>query len=805
MSMKTGGIFQFGEFQIDARARTLRREQKIVTLSFRAFDVLLYFVQNPGKVLTRDELVKNVWPDSFVDENSLAQSISMLRRALDEKPGDNSYIVTLTGRGYQFVAPVQVVAPENGSTLPEAATAASSNSSGLIFQKHTIRTSVITEEKEQLSRPVSRNRAVARLVSALAVVAISVAGFYAWKQSRRLSPMKEADLVLVSDFVNTTGEPIFDGTLKQALTVKLAESPYFNVVLDAKTRQTLSLIGKSPAERVVLPIARDVCQREGAKVLVSGSIVRLGNKYALDLDAMNCLTGASVATQETEALNKEEVLGKLGQVIPPLRRNLGESLSSIQKFDTPIEQATTKSLAALKAYTSGDEKRAQGQDAESVPSYRMAIELDPDFAIAYARLGSVYHNLQQPALGDDYLRKAFERREHVSEREKFYIQAHYYVDVTGETDKAIETYKLWAQVYPHDWIPCNNLCNEYSRIGQLDLAIAAGQQALRLNPSHSLPYAALAHAYEFASRFAEAKAICEKAKAEKLDNWITHSILYQVAVAEADETAMQRELTWFKGNPMESWVVMDQASNAMALGHLRRSRELFEQARALALKQDLKEFAGSIAGDQAGSEADLGNAAEARKLAESSLHLMPNSPDLKASAALALARSGDVERATALAEESARLKPLNLKLNNVALASVRAAIELDRKNPAGAIAQLQRALPYDLSTGSGGPGGSTIYYRGLALLELNSGKEAEAQFQRILNNPSFIGNIYWPLAHLGLARANAARARTDQGVAADAARARALTAYRDFLALWKDADPDIPILKQAKAEYAKLQ
>src|SRR5208282_75069 len=381
MSMQTGGIFQFGEFQIDARARTLRREEEIVSLSFRAFDVLLYFVQNPGKVLTRDELLKNVWADSFVDENSLAQSISALRRALDEKPGDNSYIVTLTGRGYQFVASVQVVAPSSGSNLPEIETAASSNSSGLIFQKHTIRTSVITEEKEQLSLPAPRNRAVAKLVSALAVAAI-----YAWKQSHRVPPMKESDLVLVSDFVNTTGEPIFDDTLKQALTVKLAESPYFNVVLDAKTRQTLRLMGKSPSERVMLPIARDVCQREGAKVLVGGSIVRLGNRYSLDLSAMNCLTGASVAAQETEALNKEEVLSKLGQVIPALRRSLGESLSSIQKFDTPIEQATTKSLAALKAYTSGDEKRAQGQDAESVPSYKMAIELDPDFAIAYARL-----------------------------------------------------------------------------------------------------------------------------------------------------------------------------------------------------------------------------------------------------------------------------------------------------------------------------------------------------------------------------------------------------------------------------------
>ena len=790
--MKTEGVFQFGEFQIDARTRTLRREKATVTVNFRTFDVLLYFVQNPGRVLTRDELLKNVWPDSFVDENSLAQSISALRRALDEKPGDNNYIVTLPGRGYQFVAPVQVVASANGGILPELATNVSNVPAGLLLRQQTIRTSVITEEKEQLTLPSPLNRAVVTLVAVLVVAATSVAGFYAWKQIYRVPPMKEADLVLVSDFVNTTGEPVFDGTLKQALTVKLAESPYFNVVLDAKTRQTLGLMGRSPTERVVLPIARDVCQREGAKVLVGGSIVSLGNKYILDLDAMNCLTGASVAHQETEAPNSEQVLSKLGQVIRPLRRGLGESVSSIQKFDTPIEQATTKSLAALKAYTLGDEKRAQGQDAESVPSYKMAIELDPDFAIAYARLGAVYSNLQEFALGDEYLGNAFERREHVSEREKFYIQAHYYVDVTGETDKAIETYKVWAEVYPHDWIPCNNLCNEYARIGQLDLAITAGQQALRLNPKHSLPYVGLAHAYEFASRFAEAKAICERAKAEKLDNWIIHSVLYNVAVAEADETASQRELTWFKGNPMESWVVMSQASNAMASGHLRRSRELFEHARNLALKQDLKELAGGIGEDEALYEADLGNAREARSLVESSLRQMPDSLNLKASAALVLARSGNVERATALAEESARLKPLNLELNNATLASVRAAIELDRKNPAGAITELQRALPYDLASGSSG---STIYYRGMALLELNSGKEAEAQFQRIVSNPIFTSSIYWPLARLGLARAYAVQGETG----------KARAAYQDFLALWKDADPDIPILKEAKAEYAKLQ
>jgi hypothetical protein len=292
---------------------------------------------------------------------------------------------------------------------------------------------------------------------ALAVAAVSV--LRTWRPS-----INEGDLVLVSDFVNTTGEPIFDGSLKQAVTVKLAESPYFNIALDARTRQTLSLMGRSPDERVLPPIAREVCQREGAKVVVGGSIVGLGSKYVLGLDATNCLTGTSVAHQQIEAPNREQVLNKLAQVLTPLRSRLGESLGSIQRFDTPIEQATTKLLPALKAYTSGDEKRARGQEDESIPFYKMAIELDPDFAIAYARLGALYTNLQQRELADEYLRKAFVRREHISEREKFYIAAHYYVDSTQETHKAIETYILWTEVYPHDWIPFSNLSNEYVRI-----------------------------------------------------------------------------------------------------------------------------------------------------------------------------------------------------------------------------------------------------------------------------------------------------------------------------------------------------
>jgi tetratricopeptide (TPR) repeat protein len=609
---------------------------------------------------------------------------------------------------------------------------------------------------------------------------------------RRPPPLNEAELVLVSDFVNTTGEPVFDGTLKQALTVKLAESPYFNIAPDSTTRKTLGLMGRSADERVVPPIAREVCQREGAKVVVGGSILNIGNKYVLDLEATNCLTAASLAHQQIEALDREQVLSKLGQAIPPLRRRLGESVGSIQKFDTPIEQATTKSLAALKAYTTGEQKRAQGKEEESIPFYKMAIELDANFAIAYARLAAIYRNLHERGLADEYLRKAFERREHVSEREKFYIQAHYYDDAARDYDKTIETYKLWTEVYPHDFSPFDGLSSKYIEMGQPQNAIAAAQQSLRLNPKYGPAYASLGRAYERATRFAEARAICEKAIAEKVDSFWTHQLLYRIAFVEGDEAVMQREIDWSKGKPQESVMNYFQAKAALSLGELRRSREHFERARTLAEQNGLKEQAVAIINGQAQFEADLGNVREARAMADLSLREAPNSARHMAFATLALARAGDIQRAEALLKELNKQPTPDTALKEVVLPSIRAAVDLDRKHPDAALEELRRAIPYDLGPDSGG---ISLYYRGLAYLELKSGKEAAPQFQKILDNRGVVmTDIYWPLARLGLARAYVQTGDTD----------KSLAQYRELLAFWKNADADLRPLKEAKAEYKKL-
>jgi len=784
MALEKNHFYRFGSFRLDPAKRLLKRGQKSVSLMPKAFDTLLVLVENRNRLVGKEELMKTLWPDSFVEEANLAQNVAVLRKALGDSPEEHRYILTVPGHGYRFAAKVSEEIEDDEADL--------------VIERHS-RSRVLVEESGVRSGHAGilaifssvLKRRWNWILGGAAIVAFILAVVLRLT-SHRPPPLGESDLVLVSDFVNTTGEPIFDGSLKQALKVKLSESPYFRVEDDSRVRQTLVMMGRSKDERVVWPVAREVCERSGAKVVIAGSILRLGNNYSINVDARNCLTGASLTHQEIDTEQQDQVLNRLGQIIQPLRRKLGESMSSMQKFDTPIDQSTTKSLAALKAFASGEEKRAQGRESESLPDYKLATELDPDFAMAYARLAAISRNLGQVDAADAYLRKAFERREHISEKEKFYVQARYYEDTAREPVNEIETCKLWSEVYPHDFNPLNCLVNEYIEIGQLEKAIEAGQQALRINPDHALPYASLARAYERASHFPEAKAICGKAIAEKVDSFWIHLVLYRIAFAEGDDRAIQQALEWFRGKPQESNFTYYQAKAALSVGEVRRSRELFERARLLAEGRGLKEQAIAFLNGQAQFEADVGNTREARTLAELALRTMPNSVRHEAFATLTLARSGDVHRAEILINKVAQKPLLGTGVNDVVFPCIRAAIDLDRKRPAKAIEALQPSAPYDLGTDSGGV---TLYYRGLAYLQLHSGKDAATQFQRITNNRGVVTiDIYWPLAHLGLARAYATGGDTD--------KARAM--YREFLNLWRNADPNLRPLKEAKAEYSKL-
>jgi tetratricopeptide (TPR) repeat protein/predicted Ser/Thr protein kinase len=621
--------------------------------------------------------------------------------------------------------------------------------------------------------------------AAVVVILAAAAAFFYF---RRAPALTERDSIVLADFVNTTGDSVFDGTLKQALAVQLEQSPYLNIFPQDRVQRTLRLMGRSADERVSGPIAREICEREGIKAMLAGSIAGLGSHYVIALEALNCRTGETLAREQVEAESKETVLGAVGKAASRMRRRLGESLSSIQKLDAPIE-ATTSSLEALKAFGLGEAQRDKGVQAGAIPFYKRAIELDPNFALAYARLGTVYGNLGEEEVAVEYHTKAFERRERVSEREKLYISAHYYNTVTGELDKAVETYTLWGQTYPRDWTPRNNLSLAYGDIGQFEKAVEEGREALRLNPNNPLPYVVLSRAYAGLNRYEEAKAICEKAIAQKLDYPTTHLGLYLIAFVQGDAAAMEREARWSRGKPGEDMMLWAEGGVAVFRGRLRNAREIWRRAVEVARRANLKEAAAGITVGQAMTEAAFGNARQARDLATEAM-ATARSRSILPSAAAALALAGEVGQAQKLIDELSRRFPSDTLMNAVELPVARAAVEIRHGNPGKAIELLRAAAPYEL----GNLG--AVYARGEAYLAARAGAEAAAEFQKILDHQgaTAIGPVY-PLAYLGLGRAWA--------LAGDSARSR--RAYQDFLALWKDADPDIPILQQARQEYAKLK
>ncbi len=621
--------------------------------------------------------------------------------------------------------------------------------------------------------------------AAVVVAALAVAGYVYFP---RPPAMSERDSIVLADFVNTTGEAVFDGTLKQALAVQLEQSPYLNVFPEARVRQTLRLMGRSPEERVTAPIAREIGEREGSKAMLTGSIAGLGSHYVITLDAVNCRSGETLAREQVEADSKEKVLQALGKAASNMRSKLGESLSSIQKLDASIE-ATTSSLEALKAFSFGEAQRAKGSEDGALPFYKRAIDLDPNFALAYARLGTVYSNFGEDELAVRHTQKAFELRDRVSERERFYISSHYYDTVTGEQEKVIETYTLWSHTYPRDSTPFNNLAARYQMAGQFEKSLELAREALRLNPNDPHPHLILAQAYMGLNRFDEAKAICEQVVARKIDYPMTRGTLYTIAFMQGDAPAMEREAQAVKGKTGEFSMAFMEAAAAASEGKLEKARGLFRRSIELAQHENLKELAASITTAEAGTEVSVGNLRPARDLALSAL-AVGQGRIVTPQAAVVLALAGDAGQAQKLIDDLVRRFPLDTMVNSLAVPTVRGAMELQRGNAAKAIESLRAATPYEL------PIVAPIYLRGQAYLRLRSGPEAAAEFQKILDHKGVtVLSMFYPLAHLGVARAWA--------MAGDTAKSR--KAYQDFLALWKDADAGIPVLQEARKEYAKLR
>jgi tetratricopeptide (TPR) repeat protein len=611
----------------------------------------------------------------------------------------------------------------------------------------------------------------------------------AWLHFRRTPALTERDSIVVADFVNTTGESVFDGTLKEALTVQLDQSPYLNILPDSRVREALRYMGRSPDERVSNDVAREICLRAGAKAMLTGSISSLGSHYVITLAAVNAQTGDALAREQIEAESKEQVLKALDRAASSLRRKLGESLGSVQRFTTPLEEATTSSLEALEAFSLGQAEHRKLDEDKAMPHLKRAIELDPNFAMAYATLGVVYGNQSEREQASDCLKKAFDLKERASEREKLYISAHYYEVVTGQIDKAIEVYESWKEAYPRDTVPRDNAALRYSSIGQYEKALTNASEAMRLDAKDRFAYQNVLEAYEKLDRYDEAKAIAEQAIAQNADSGDVHAVLYQIAFIRGDAAGMQREVAWAAGKPDEMYGLFLAAQADYALGKVQRAHEAFTRAVNLLERQGLKEAVANARAGEIVSEAVLGNIEEAHQKATEAL-TSPVDRDTRMTLAVALALCGDTNRVQKLIDELAKDSPLDTLLNNLSIPLVRAIIELQHNNPTRAITLLEAVSPYDLT--NYGP----MLVRGQAYLQAREGAKAAAEYQKILDHRGIEPlSMTYALARLGLGRAYALQGQT----------AKARTAYQDFLALWKDADPDIPILKQAKEEYEKLR
>jgi serine/threonine protein kinase/tetratricopeptide (TPR) repeat protein len=624
------------------------------------------------------------------------------------------------------------------------------------------------------------------LWASAAVLVISAALIGTFFYTHRASALTEKDFILLTDFTNTTGDTVFDGTLKQALAVQLQQSPFLNVYPEERIREALKYAGRSPDDRVTVPVARDLCQREAIKAILVGSIGSMGSNYVLNLEALNCRTGDTIARQQVEAATKEKVLQALGNAARDLRGPLGETVTSIERFNAPIEQATTSSLEAMKAYAMADEKRSREGDLASMPFYKRAIELDPNFAMAHARLGAVYSNLGDRLSAHEYSQKAFDLRERTSELEKFYITTHYYDDVTGELQKGRDTYELWIQTYPRDWTPRNNVAGAYREIGDFQKSLEQSLEALRLQPNDVLPYQNVVVSYVLLNQLDEAKAMIKQAVEKKLDTVVIHRNLFEVAFLEGDQAEMDRQSAWSAGNEEESHMLLSEIGVAAQRGQLRKARDLAQKALDSAKKNNLQSNAAFVAMLRGIIEYWMGDPSAARSWSAQSLDFS-HGENVPAAATLALA--GDTAPAQKLLEEQRKNRPNDTFLLQNWVPQVEAAIAIKQGKPSAALAPLQAAAPFE-------PGdiGAT-FYRGLAYLSMKSGKEAAAEFRKVLDRKTI--NPASPLhaiSRLQLARALALSGDTDG----------ARTAYQDLFALWKDADPDLPVLKQAKDEYGRL-
>jgi eukaryotic-like serine/threonine-protein kinase len=771
----TARFARFGSFEVDLRERKLTKAGSRIRLQQQPLRILILLLERQGELVTREEIREHVWPqDTFVDFGAaLNTATRKLREALNDSADNPRYVETVPRCGYRFVAPV--------AWAPEVHVA----------------TSVETHVRRF---PHLWLAALAFILAGLGVVGV---GHF----RRTGSKITPEDTIVLADFVNKTGETTFDDSLNTALSLSFRQSPFFKLLSDSEVTVTLQRMTR-PADTPLTPeVARELCQRAGSKAYLIGSIVSLGSKYVLGLKAVNCENGDTLGSEQSTAASRENILDALDGAASRLRHELGESIASVQKFDVPLAPATTPSFEALKGYSQGLRAFSEKGPSASLPYFQHVLDLDPDFAADYRALGLDYSGLGEVDRAKECFSKAFQLRGHVSEWEKLAITADYYLNVTGELGKASETYEQWIESYPRDDGPYSSLGIVYALQGQYEKASEITSRALRLAPSFG-SYGNLATYALALQRFNEGRQIIHNGQAGRIDGFEFRIALYALAFLEADPAAMAEQQNWFAGKPEENLGLALASDTEAYRGRLSEAQKLTTRAVESAIRADSKESGAIWLANAALRQAAFGNAAEARKAAAKALKLAPANQGTEVETALAFAMANDVSRAESLAQDLDKRFPLDTQMQSLWLPAIHTQVALDKKSSTYILNALQSvsAVEYGAILFVSNPSCLyPTYVRGEAYLQARQPIPAAAEFQKILDHSGVVWNCWTgALAHLGVARANALQAKISKGADATA-RVRARKAYEDFVALWKDADPDVPIYKAAKAEYASLR
>ena len=811
---------RFGPYELDSAGRELSKNGLRLKISGQPLQVLGLLLERPGAAVTRREFFERLWAvDTFVDfDHSLNTAIKRLRSALDDDPERPKYVETIPKYGYRFIgvvlhdgARIETLESLAAAPLETGGCAKSAPEGGYVFvapaevAPHVPASLQMSAQLDGEGPPFSHASAGIpglesgpvsgkwrwATVAGLAALLAAGAGFISHRGPPVQAVLTQKDSVLLADFQNTTGEPVFDGALKNGLEIELGQSPFLKIVSRDREREILRLMGRSPEEPIRQGLAREVCQRASAKAVIGGSIARIGNSYIVAVEAQDCGDGHSLGHEQVEVASKDDVLRILGQVSAKLRKQLGESVASIRAFDLPLDEVTTVSLEALKAYSVGVDQLARGEESKAILLFEHAAELDPGFAMAYAQLGIEYNNLGESEKAAGYLRKAYALRDHLSEREKLFLTIRYDMVVVGDTDKATQTAEMWTQIYPRDWRPFNTLSARYQVSGEYEKAAVAAEEALRLQPDHYLPYANLARSYLALGRFDDARRVAESAQTRHRDSLDTHEVLFDLAFLHHDAPGMQREHLRGVASPRPNDMLSTEGFAQAASGHLKSALTIFRLSWEADNRSGNKEDEAYSMAGVAVLQADFGELRVAQSQAEQALKL-GYGIDTEETAAQALALSGGGAHARLVANDLSNRFPLHVPFRLASLPTVFGSIEVKSGRPARAIQLLADAIPYDLCEFvSLGP----VYIRGLAFLKLGRGREAAVEFQKIIDHPGVdVTSPRHALAHLGLARA----------LALSGNRLASRIAYQQFLVLWADADPDIPELRSAKLEYARI-